>query len=66
MIEALGKSLQSEASQLAKNRERMEAREDAYKARLEKQYATLEARLSAFKATQAYLEQQVKIWSGGD
>lgn len=23
-------------------------------------------RLSAFKATQAYLEQQVKIWSGGD
>lgn len=66
LIEALGKSLQSEASQLAKNRERMEAREDAYKARLEKQYATLEARLSAFKATQAYLEQQVKIWSGGD
>lgn len=66
LIEALGKSLQSEASELAKNRERMEAREDAYKARLEKQYATLEARLSAFKATQAYLEQQVKIWSGGD
>jgi len=29
LIEALGKSLQSEASELAKNRERMEAREDA-------------------------------------
>lgn len=66
LIEALGKSLQSEASELAKNRERMEAREDAYKARLEKQYATLEAQLGAFKATQAYLEQQVKFWSGGD
>lgn len=63
MLESLGKTLQAEASTLAKNRERMEAREDAYKARLEKQYATLDARLSAFKATQAYLEQQIKLWS---
>ncbi len=63
LLESLGKSLQAEATQLAKNRERMEAREDAYRARLEKQYATLDARLSAFKATQSYLEQQIKLWS---
>lgn len=63
MLESLGKTLQAEASALAKNRERMEAREDAYRARLEKQYSTLDARLSAFKATQAYLEQQIKLWS---
>jgi flagellar hook-associated protein 2 len=41
----------------------MEAREGAFKTRLEKQYASLEARLSAFKATQAYLEQQISLWS---
>lgn len=62
-LESLGKALQAEAATLAKNRERMEAREEAYRTRLEKQYATLDARLSAFKATQAYLEQQIKLWS---
>lgn len=62
-LESLGKALKAEATTLTKNRERMEAREDAYRARLEKQYATLDARLSAFKATQAYLEQQIKLWS---
>ncbi|MFN3748582.1 MAG: flagellar filament capping protein FliD [Sphingorhabdus sp.] len=65
-IESLAKTLRSDADALAKNRERMEAREDTYKARLEKQYATLEARLVSFKATQAYLEQQTKIWSDRD
>lgn len=63
LIESLGKALQAEATTIAKNRERMEAREDTYQARLEKQYATLDAKLSAFKATQAYLEQQIKLWS---
>lgn len=63
MLESLGKTLQAEASTLAKNRERMEAREDAYRSRLEKQYASLDARLSALKATQTYLEQQIKLWS---
>jgi flagellar hook-associated protein 2 len=62
-LESLGKALQAEAATLAKSREQMEAREEAYRARLEEQYATLDARLSAFKATQAYLEQQIKLWS---
>lgn len=62
-LESLTKALQAEASAIVKNRERMEAREDAYKARLEKQYASLDVRLSALKATQAYLEQQIDLWS---
>ena len=37
--------------------------EDAYRARLEKQYGSLDAKLAAFKATQTYLEQQIKMWT---
>lgn len=62
-LESLGKRLEAEARELSKNRERMQAREAAYEARLQKQYATLDARLSAFRATQSYLEQQIKLWS---
>jgi flagellar hook-associated protein 2 len=62
-LESLGKRLEAEARELSKNRERMQAREAAYEARLQKQYATLDARLSAFRATQSYLEQQIKRWS---
>jgi flagellar hook-associated protein 2 len=63
LIDSLGKVLESEAAAIAKNRAKMEAREDAFEARLEKQYAGLDARLAAFKATQSYLEQQIKLWS---
>lgn len=34
-----------------------------YQASLTKIYATMETRLSALKATQSYLEQQVKVWT---
>jgi flagellar hook-associated protein 2 len=63
LLESLGKRFEAEAQELSKNRDRMQAREAAYEARLQKQYATLDARLSAFKATQSYLEQQIKLWS---
>lgn len=63
LLESLGKRFEVEAQELSKSRDRMQAREAAYEARLQKQYATLDARLSAFKATQAYLEQQIKLWS---
>lgn len=62
-LEGLKARLSTEASGIAKDRERMETREAAYKDRLTRQYAGLDARLSAFKATQSYLEQQVKLWS---
>jgi flagellar hook-associated protein 2 len=31
--------------------------------RLTQQYAAMDARVAAYKATQAFMEQQVKIWS---
>jgi len=63
LIGGLTKGLQKEAAEIAKNRERIEASEDAYRLRLEKQYGSLDARIGAFKATQSYLEQQIKLWS---
>jgi flagellar hook-associated protein 2 len=59
----LSKALAAEAAEIAKNKEKIEAREDAYRARLEKQYGSLDARIGALKATQSYLEQQIKLWS---
>lgn len=63
LIGGLSKALAAEAAEIAKNREKIEAREDAYRARLEKQYGSLDARIGALKATQSYLEQQIKLWS---
>ncbi len=45
------------------DRTTMEAREKAYKARLEKQFGGLDAKVGAYKATQSYLTQQVALWT---
>ncbi|CAM3257155.1 hypothetical protein SPAN111604_13535 [Sphingomonas antarctica] len=45
------------------DRTKMEAKESAYKDRLAKQYAGLDAKVGAFKATQSYLTQQVALWT---
>jgi flagellar hook-associated protein 2 len=63
VIDRVTKSLNSRKETLAEQLESIEAREDAYRARLEKQYGSLDAKLAAFKATQSYLEQQIKLWS---
>jgi flagellar hook-associated protein 2 len=55
--------LDKEASGIAKDRTRMEAREAAYAARLTQQYGSLDARVGALKATQTYLDQQIKLWT---
>ncbi len=65
-LEQVRSSLQREADFIAKNRDRMEQREDAYRTRLEKQYAGMDARIGALRATQSYLEQQIKLWNSGD
>ena len=62
-IDRVSKSLDTKKDNLADQLEKIEEREDAYKKRLEKQYGALEAKLAAFKATQSYLEQQIKLWS---
>ena len=48
---------------LAQNRTRLEEREDAYRSRLERQFSGMDARIGALKATQSYLEQQIKLWN---
>jgi flagellar hook-associated protein 2 len=65
-LEQVRTALQRETENIAKNRERMEAREDAYRTRLERQYAGMDARIAALKATQSYLEQQIKVWNGNE
>ena len=63
VIDRVTKSLDGAKKTLAEQLEKIEEREDAYRARLEKQYGALDAKLAAFKATQTYLEQQIKLWT---
>lgn len=63
VIDRVTKSLADRKETLADQLEKIETREDAYYKRLEKQYGSLDARLAAFKATQTYLEQQIKLWT---
>ncbi|HWJ70353.1 MAG TPA: flagellar filament capping protein FliD [Sphingobium sp.] len=50
---------------LAKQLEALDRQRDDYAAQLTKTYAAMQARLVQFKATQSYLEQQIKVWNGG-
>lgn len=63
ILESLRKRLEKEAAGIAKDKERMEVREAAYRSRLERQFGTLDSRISTLKATQSYLEQQVRVWT---
>jgi flagellar hook-associated protein 2 len=65
ILDALRSRLEKEAAGITSNRAKMESREDAYRLRLEKQFGSMDARLSAIKATQTYLEQQIKLWTNG-
>jgi len=56
-------SLDAKSEALADQLEKIEEREETYRARLEKQFGGLDAKLAAFKATQSYLEQQIEIWN---
>lgn len=62
-IDGLTKQLQTEADSITKNRERIETTESNYRARLEKQFGSLDARIASLHATQSYLEQQIKLWN---
>lgn len=57
-------ALQREAAAIDANLSRIEARELVYRSRLERQFAGMDARIGALKATQSYLEQQIKLWNG--
>lgn len=58
--------LTAEAKSLAKEREKMELTADAYEARLKASFTAMETRVTAMKATQAYLQQQIDMWTNAD
>ena len=63
VIDRISTSLSDKSTSLAKQLEKVEQREETYRARLEKQYGKLDSKLAAIKATQSYLEQQIEIWN---
>lgn len=63
MLASLKARLDKEGELIADAREKMEARETAYKNRLVRQFGNMDARVAALKATQSYLAQQIRLWS---
>jgi flagellar hook-associated protein 2 len=57
--------LKAEADQIAEDREKMETRATQYYNRLLASFTQMDRQVSAFKATQSYLDQQVKMWTSG-
>ncbi len=55
--------LKKEASAIADDKALLEARSSKYYNQLLTNFTAMERQVSAFKATQSYLEQQVKIWT---
>ena len=63
VIDRISTALSNRSKSLADTLDKIEQREESYRARLEKQYGTLDAKLASIKATQSYLEQQIEIWN---
>ena len=62
-LTSLTKRLGRDLTSLSDERARVEARETVYKARLERQFGNVDVRVGALKATQSYLDQQIKVWT---
>lgn len=55
--------LSAEARDIAEDRQALEMRSEKYYNQLLSTFTAMERQVSAFKATQSYLEQQVKMWT---
>ena len=55
--------LREEAETIAEDRETLETRSETYYNQLVSSFTAMERRVSSFKATQSYLEQQIKAWN---
>ena len=55
--------LQNQAKQLAGDRVKMEARETKYEEQLVRQFSVMSSRVASIKATQSYMDQQIKLWT---
>lgn len=56
----------SQAKEFTEQLEKLDTQMTDYEAQLTKVYAAMETRLSALKATQSYLEQQIEAWNNSD
>src|SRR3546814_17722766 len=55
--------LSAEAKRIAEEQEALDLRSDALKERLVMQFTAMERAVSAFKATQSYMQQQIDMWT---
>lgn len=62
-ISSSEEKLSAEAGRIAEERAALETRSDKMHDQLLKTFSAMDRRVSAFKATQAYLDQQIKIWT---
>lgn len=62
-LQGLSDALATQAKAIAADRTTMETNTDAYAARLQTTFSTMNSRVSVLKATQSYLEQQIKVWT---
>lgn len=58
--------LSKEASRIADDKARLEVSATKYHDQLLTTFTAMDSRVSAFKATQSYLDQQIKIWTNGN
>ena len=58
--------LAKEAKAIADDRAKMESRAATYYNQLVASFTTMDVQVSSFKATQSYLDQQIKIWNGNN
>ncbi len=58
--------LSKEAKSIATDRESFERRSSAYYERLVTSFGAMDRQVNAFRATQSYLDQQMKIWANSD
>ena len=58
--------LTNETKAIADDRAKLDKAIATYSERLVRNYSSMDSRVAGFKATQSYLTQQIKIWSGGN
>jgi flagellar hook-associated protein 2 len=59
------KRLTDEAAQISKDSDALNTQSDKYYNQLLTSFTAMDRQVSAFKATQSYLDQQVKLWTNG-
>lgn len=65
-FEGAQERLSKEADRIVEDREKLETSSAKYYDQLLKTFTAMDSRVSAFKATQSYLDQQIKIWTNSN